>query len=118
MIGKIAWTYRNLNKGGFSIMISNKVVKHTDFVVLEDVELRVREGGRLRARKEGQRNVHAYAIGKLITFDKSAVRVTGNFIEITYNPFKHDSFVIKKTGKPIYEASFAVLTDEKLFVEI
>jgi hypothetical protein len=118
MIGKIVWTYRNLNKGGFSIMISNKVVKHTNFIVLEDVEFRVREGGRIRARKDGQRNVHAFAIGTLITYDKQTVKVTGKFIEITYDPFKHESFIVKKTGKPIYEASFAVLIDEKLFVEI
>jgi hypothetical protein len=41
------------------------VIGHADEVLLRDVEFRVREGGHARMLATGQKNVHAFAVGRL-----------------------------------------------------
>ena len=55
--------YRNLNKGGYSVMQDRLVVAHTEHVMLFDVKFKVGEAGRTRALTEGRKNVHAFAEG-------------------------------------------------------
>lgn len=97
-------------------MVNNKVQGQSDFILMEDVELRVREGGRDSTRRKEQRTVHAFCIGEVLSFDEDEYSLPKGLIEVTYNPFIHDSFVIKRSGKPIFEARIAVLIDERLFV--
>jgi hypothetical protein len=106
-LGKKVMVYYNLHKHTFSITFQNKVIMHADFVKLKDVEFRVRSGGMDRVRKEKSKNVHAFVIGTLIDFCEYPC---DNIIEpsgkvVTYNPYKYDSFVIKNTEEPIYNAS-------------
>jgi hypothetical protein len=105
------YVYRNLNKGGFSVMHRQKVIKVVDSITLIGVELRVREGGQNRARDEMQRNVHAFCVGT-----ESDLQFIGDLQEVTYNPFIHNSFVIKETQEPILFCDVAVLRENKLYI--
>lgn len=72
----------------------------------ERVEFRVRLTGLKQARKTKQRNVHAFVVMderpyKVYGIDMEQDRSRGRFAEITYNPFKHTSFVWKDTQEPV-----------------
>lgn len=105
------YVYRNLNKGGFSVVHRQIVVKVVDSIILKNVELRVRPGGKQKARIQGQRNVHAFCIGTEVgEMDQT------DLVEVTYIPFVHDSFVIKDSQAPIFTSALAILKDSKLYV--
>jgi len=97
------------------------VILHADFVKLGDVEFRVRQGGKDRVRSEKSKNVHAFVIGDLLDYCEYPCQdipsSTSDNI-ITYNPYKHDSFVYKKGGEPIYSAKEVdmINSTNKLFV--
>lgn len=115
-LGKKVMVYYNLHKHTFSITYEGKVILHADFVKLEDVEFRVREGGLLRVRDEKRKNVHAFVIGNLIDyciFPCEDLLVPQDGVVVTYDPYKHDTFVIKKTGKPVYNASKVEMVNSK-----
>lgn len=112
--------YYNLHKHTFSVQHKGKVVKHADFVKLKDVEFRVRQGGMERVRKEKTKNVHAFVIGTLVNYYEypcKNIPLEPNNNIITYDPYKYDSFVIKKNKKPIYKAKEVemVNTNNKVF---
>lgn len=79
------------------------VVGHAEALVLRDVEFKVREGGHARAVATGQRNVHAYAIGRLAE-DGTLVRCD---TQVNYNPFRAGSFT-DDTGEAIELATKAM----------
>jgi len=120
-IGKRVMVYYNLHKHTFSVTYKSKVILHADFVKLGDVEFRVRPGGKDRVRAEKSKNVHAFVIGDLLDYCehpcKEIPSQTSDNI-ITYNPYKHDSFVYKKGGEPIYSAKEVdmINSTNKLFV--
>jgi len=72
-------------------------------------------------RAEKSKNVHAFVIGDLLDYCehpcKEIPSQTSDNI-ITYNPYKHDSFVYKKGGEPIYSAKEVdmINSTNKLFV--
>lgn len=78
--------YRNLHRGCLSVRQGGLVVAHTLAITLRDVEFRVQQAGRLRAVREGQRNVHAYARG---TISEHPV-IDGTLV--TYDPFGSGRF--------------------------
>lgn len=106
------YVYRNLRTKGYSLLNykTGKVIAHQDEVLLTDVEFRVRAGGRARARKDGQRNVHAFAIGFLVDFLPHFKKR-----RITYNPFQDETFVVKSSRKPIKNSKFCVLNSSGCF---
>ena len=67
-IGKKVMVYYNLHKHTFSVTYDSKVIMHADYVKLEDVEFRVRKGGKEKVRDEKRKNVHAFVIGKLLDY--------------------------------------------------
>lgn len=106
-IGKRVMAYYNLHKRTFSIRYNNKIILHADYVKLENVEFRVRPGGKERVRSEKQKNVHAFVIGDLIDFCEypcEDMPIPSSSMVATYNPYKNDSFVDKETDEPIYGA--------------
>ncbi len=120
-IGKRVMVYYNLHKHTFSIKYKNKVILHSDYVRLGDVEFRVRQGGKLRIRREKQKNVHAFVIGNLLDYcqhpcDNIPPEPNDNIV--TYNPYKYDSFVYKNTEEPIYNSKEVEMINlkNKLFV--
>ena len=87
--------YYNLHKHCISIRHKGLVIAHAHSVELNDVKFVVSQTGRARVLKEKRKNVHAFVRGELVRrnchseMPDSEVR-EGN---VTYNPYKYDSFV-------------------------
>jgi len=107
-IGKRVMVYYNLHKHTFSVRYNNKIILHSDYVKLENVEFRVRLGGKDRVRSEKQKNVHAFVIGTLMDyceFPCENLPEEPNNNIVTYNPYKYNSYVMKDTEEPIFHAN-------------
>jgi hypothetical protein len=120
-LGKKVMVYYNLHKHTFSVTYDNKVIIHADYVKLGDVEFRVRQGGKEKVRQEKSKNVHAFVIGTLLDYceypcDDIPSSPSGKIV--TYNPYKHNSFVYKGSEKPVYNAKEVDMINlqNKLFV--
>lgn len=87
--GRRVEVYRNLHTGTLSVRDAKtkRVVGHAHAVMLEGATLKVSEAGRLRAVREGRRNVHAFAVG---TETLRTLVPAGD--RISYNPFKAPHF--------------------------
>lgn len=110
--------YYNPHKKTFSVKHKNKVVTHTDNLVLENVEFRVRQGGRFKVITEGNKNVHAFVIGSLKSLSVKNEDLRNHSV-ITYNPYRWKTFVHKLTEESIYfsDKVFMVNGKDKIFVE-
>ena len=120
-IGKKVMVYYNLHKHTFSIKYSDRVILHADYVKLEDVEFRVRSGGRQKVRDEKNKNVHAFVIGTLMDYCQypcDNLPEPPSDVVVTYNPYKYDTFVIKSTEEPILNANEVEMINlkNKIFV--
>jgi hypothetical protein len=120
-IGKKVMVYYNLHKHTFSVTYDSKVIMYADYVKLGDVEFRVRQGGKEKVRSEKSKNVHAFVIGKLLNYceypcDEMPTPSSDNVV--TYNPYKHDTFVFKNTEEPVYRTQEVdmINSKDKLFV--
>jgi hypothetical protein len=120
-IGKKVMVYYNLHKQTFSVTYDSKVILHADYVKLGDVEFRVRQGGKERVRQDKSKNVHAFVIGRLLDYceypcDDIPLSPSGKIV--TYNPYKHNSFVYKGSEEPVYNAKEVdmINSQNKLFV--
>ena len=114
--GKRVMVYYNLHKHTFSITYNGKVIMHADMVKLDDVEFRVRKGGKERVRDEKRKNVHAFVIGNLVDYCEhpcSNISEPDYGEVISYNPYLNDSFVVKSTDEPIYNADSVLLINSK-----
>jgi len=97
--------YWNLHKGCWSVQDrkTGRVVRHVEAITLADVKFIVRPAGREKVRREGKKNVHAFAAGRyslkngLAAYHKGARRVT-------YNPYVNETFVFAETGEPVTDA--------------
>jgi hypothetical protein len=121
LMGQKVMVYYNLHKHTFSVQKNGLVVLHADYVKLQDVEFRVRQGGKEKVRKEKSKNVHAFVIGNLVDFcqypcDDIPEEPTGDIV--TYNPYKYDTFVYKETEEPVIYATEVdmINSKNKLFV--
>ena len=121
LLGQRVMVYYNLHKHTFSIQKNGIVVAHADFIKLKNVEFRVRQGGKEKVRQEKSKNVHAFVIGDLVEFckypcDNIPEEPTGSVV--TYNPYKHDSFVYRDNQSPVYNANEVdmINSKNKLFV--
>ena len=120
-LGKKVMVYYNLHKQTFSVTYDSKVIMHADYVKLGDVEFRVRKGGKERVRSEKSKNVHAFVIGKLLDYCEypcDEMPTPSSDKVVTYNPYKHDTFVFKDTEEPVYYAQEVDMINakDKLFV--
>ena len=120
-LDKKVMVYYNLHKHTFSVTYDNKVIMHADYVKLGNVEFRVRQGGKERVRQDNSKNVHAFVIGTLLDYceypcDDIPLSPSGKIV--TYNPYKHNSFVYKGSEKPVYNAKEVDMINlqNKLFV--
>lgn len=120
MIMKVM-VYYNLNKRTFSVKHNEKVIMHSDYVKLGDVEFRVRSGGRDKVRSEKVKNVHAFVIGTLLDYHEypfDSLPVTNLHRIVTYDPYKFNSFVYKDNEEPVYKANEVDMINlkDKIFV--
>ena len=111
------FVYFNLHKKTWSIKAlegpeKGRVIGHRDHVVLVEATPKVSEAGRKRVLLEKRKNVHAGIVGYWEA-DETAEMYFDNLTlepyDITYNPYKYDSFVYtgvtyagyKWTGSPV-----------------
>lgn len=127
MIGSRVECYYNLHKHTFSIRDkrTRRVIGHSRSVVLSDCKLKVSEAGRQRVLREKRKNVHALIEGTL-----EAVGVLGEgafpfnietlepLTELTYNPYRFDSFVIKADKTPVKAAERVVFNTKRIWGEL
>ena len=106
----------NLHKKCWSIRQAGVPVVHSDFVEIKEPQFVVQQGGNARVRREKKKNVHAFVRGYLT---KRVSIFPKRQKLVTYNPYKHTSFVERGTDKPICNAEYAVLdiTDKRPLVE-
>jgi hypothetical protein len=108
------FVYFNLHKKCFSIKAlegdrKGRVVAHSNTVLLEGCKLLVSEAGRQRVLREKRKNVHAGVSGTWINYCTNRANNAFDFIsmigrQVTYNPYKYDSFVIKATEQSVDKA--------------
>jgi hypothetical protein len=106
-IGKRVMVYYNLHKKTFSIQYKGLVIAHADYVKLNNVEFRVRQGGMEKVRSEMSKNVHAFVIGDLVDFkpyQSTDIPSPSSSKSITYDPYKYDTFVYRDTEEPVTSA--------------
>ena len=108
LIGKKVMCYYDLHRHTFSVTHKGLLMLKADYLKLNDVEFRVRQGGKQKVRDEKRKNVHAFVIGNLddyCEFPCGNIPVPESNDVVTYNPYKYDSFVIKTTKEPIYKSN-------------
>lgn len=95
LLGKKVFVYFNLHKHTWSVkcLETNRVIKHTDNIVLANASYKVSKAGKQRVLKEKRKNVHAGVVGYILGFYN--IDDLKGFNEVTYNPYKYDSFVYK-----------------------
>jgi hypothetical protein len=72
-----------------------------------EVDFAVRKAGREKVRLEKRKNVHAFVRGRLGHFDSPLALTLANGldgIQVSYDPFKNESFVLPKSNTPIFQA--------------
>lgn len=102
-----------VKEGGMSSRVSGYC--HT--FILRDVRLVVQPGGLKRVREEGRRSVMAYYVGTLVAVD---VPILDEGLEpLAFNPFKDDSFVLRKDRvTPVTESPRVIGKGRRTWAEI
>jgi hypothetical protein len=105
-------------------------VAHFDSVVLHKVKFVVQPAGREKVRATKRKNVHAFVRGVLVTgqfldsypvigglldAEISRIMLDPSMIEVTYNPYKFDSFVNKNTLTPVYSADKVYVVGKDIY---
>lgn len=83
-----------------------RVFRRSSLVFLRDVEMVVTASGQERWRKTGERNVHAFLQGELITINDAVIGP--QWMSLSYTPERGVFFDIK-TQEPVHRASMAML---------
>ncbi|QBP31101.1 hypothetical protein SEA_REFUGE_83 [Mycobacterium phage Refuge] len=85
-----------------------RVIHRSGTVLLANAKGVVRKAGRERVIREGRKNVHAGMVGELISVLPRDFAGT----EVTYNPYKYETFVHRNTEKPFVGTWDHVYIDE------
>ena len=105
-LGRRVYVYFNLHKKCWSVRQAGKVVMHANRLCLKDVRYLVAEGGRNKVLQSGVKNVHAGLSGYLV---KTVPNIPEVSYDVTYNPFKYNSFVSVEKKRPIQHSDYAYL---------
>lgn len=108
--GRPVRVFLNWKRGCYSIFQDGLVRASAREVRLADVEFRVREAGRQRMLRERRRNVHAFAVGRLVDYvhpdDPRRLAGLGGR-GVVYDPYRCATFVDRETGSPVAGARLA-----------
>lgn len=91
--------YWNLHRKCWSVRKGGRVIAHVNCIALDNVKWVVRPAGNAKVRREGKKNVHAFARGEVLdstTYDYEwtpDARNGAHWVNATYNPYVDDSFV-------------------------
>ncbi|MDJ0957482.1 MAG: hypothetical protein QNI91_11510 [Arenicellales bacterium] len=99
--------FKNWKLGCYNIMQSGKLLASAKQVRLSGVEFLVRSSGRQRMLERGRRNVHAYAVGRLVDYvhpedPRTLDKIDGR--SVSYNPYRYAWFVDNETQNPVTDA--------------
>ncbi len=112
--------YFNLHKQLLSVRADQgpekgRVTEHKQHVWLKDVIFKVYESGRQRVLREKKKNVHAFVKG--YTTDDIIGLGCKEYI-VTYNPYKYNSFIVKDTEEPIFNAEYVKIDGRKIIAYV
>ena len=109
------FVHRNLNRPPYFSIKAGKsggpVIGYDTDLHLKDVLFKVQKGGQSRVRKEKEKMFTPGVVGKIVS--SGGHYNTDDWVLITYNPYKHDSFVEYETEEPIFKASEVILKNER-----
>lgn len=125
--------YYNLHKKCISARPIGGRVRHYEILCLEDASFSVQPAGRKKVLKEKKKNVHAFVRGNLLScspyyqhsHDYDGVNIDlsvdrfredARYDEVTYNPYKYESFVRKHNDHPVQYAPHVWIIDKNIFV--
>ena len=93
--------YFNLHRKLWSVvdLSTGLVVEHVHEIAIANPVFTVQPAGRRKVIQQQRKNVHAYVRGERV----AVASFDGKSERITYNPYKHKSFVSVETGKPVYK---------------
>jgi len=110
--------FKNLKHDCYSIMQRGVIKASARQVRLIGVEFRVREAGRQRMISERRKNVHAFAVGRLVDYvhpsdarEMEPIVGRGAF----YDPYRYPSFVDRETKAPVTAVSVAQFGEDGVF---
>ena len=110
------FVYKNLHQDCWSIKQDGLVKAHTDDLDLWDCAFHVNAKGRAKVLEEKRKNVHAGIKGYIDCLGQVEYAPWAEHCEVTYNPYKYDSFVDKTTEEPIYYSSYSRLSHNQVMV--
>jgi hypothetical protein len=87
---------------------------------LSNCEFKVSEAGRQRVLKEQRKNVHAGVVGNVVAIDITIDDLDNplnELTQLTYNPYKYNSFVIKETEQPVKFAETVYLVNKRIYAK-
>ncbi len=96
------------------------MIAHAQALSLGDAEFVVSASGRARVLRERQKNVHAGVRGQFLDWAPIDLALSSQWAlrkhhaelegkPITYNPYRHETFVDKRTGVGVYREPFCLL---------
>ena len=110
------YVYKNLHKDTWSLMERGIVRAHSDNVVVESAEFRVRPAGREKVLREQRKTVHAFVVGYPIAEDAVTLAAVegiklalGEPVQVSYNPYRGDTFYRKDTDESVESAALVEL---------
>ena len=124
--------YYNLHRKCLSVRDTSTglVVKHTHALKLvagkqgyeRDIQFKVSAKGRKRVLEERRKNVHAYVVGRVMdlrkvkSLEERKARKPKTLRQVTYNPYKYESFVDVKTGEAVHYAKEVFIDGRKVYI--
>ena len=111
------FVYYNLHKQVWSIKAlegpqKGLVIGHSPTVLLQDAAGKVSQAGRQRVLRERRKNVHAGIVGTLVHTGTEGYFPSQ---EVTYNPYKYETFVDKDTLEPYGGSQFAYMDNRRVY---
>ena len=110
------FVYYNLHNKIWSVKAlegpnKGRVIGHHSMVILADCTFKVSEAGRQRVLREQRKNVHAGVVGTLVaTNGQRGYFPYPQSTEVTYNPYKYETFVKKADKTPILKTKRVLMT--------
>lgn len=107
--------FRNWKRDCYNLMQDGRLVGSARQVRIADAEFLVRESGRQRMLRTGSRNVHAWAVGRLVDAvhpdeGRELARPAGQ--TVVYRPREAGAFVDANTGAPVHGAALVQLDEQ------
>ncbi len=115
--------YRNLTKDTLSIKKDGLVCGYSSMIALHNVSFKVGKAGHKKTNEQGQRNVHAFVVGDIISAAHiNNVEKAYNSLErqgykrVYYNPYRVDQFVLYDGFEPLLESSEAIVIMDRVYI--